>query len=160
MLAFKTAMPGGRAILAAARGSCARTAHVASSVLGYTRLQARIAPVPSQPRMFHITAVTRSSGAGVPFDAPFLAASHSGLSESQMDVREAIRAISSQFPNEYWRDCDKHGRYPHELYDALSEGQWLGICLPQEYGGAGLGISEAAIMLQTIAESGGGGECG
>lgn len=45
---------------------------------------------------------------------------------------------------------------PHELYDALLEGQWIGICLPPEYGGAGLGIAEAAMMLQTIAESGGG----
>lgn len=43
---------------------------------------------------------------------------------------------------------------PHELYDALAEGGWVGICMPPEYGGAGLGISEATVMLQTIAESG------
>ncbi|PWN33427.1 acyl-CoA dehydrogenase NM domain-like protein [Meira miltonrushii] len=83
-------------------------------------------------------------------------ASQSGLSESQLDVREAIRQLTSQFSNDYWRDCDKESRYPHELYDALSEGQWIGITLPTQYGGAGLGISEAAMMLQTIAESGGG----
>lgn len=49
-------------------------------------------------------------GAGQPFDAPFLSASHSGLTESQMDVREAIRAVTSQFANEYWRLCDKEYR--------------------------------------------------
>lgn len=51
-----------------------------------------------------------SKGAGMPFDAPFLSASQSGLSESQLDVREAIRQITSQFPNDYWRDCDKESR--------------------------------------------------
>lgn len=51
-----------------------------------------------------------SKGAGTPFDAPFLMASQSGLSESQLDVREAIRQLTSQFSNDYWRDCDKESR--------------------------------------------------
>lgn len=54
-------------------------------------------------------------GAGVPFDAPFLMASQSGLSESQLDVREAIRQLTSQFPNEYWRDCDKESRCEYTI---------------------------------------------
>lgn len=116
----------------------------------------------------------KSSGAtDTSFDAPFLMASQSGLSDSQLDIREAIRSLTSQFSNDYWLQCDREGRCestkvnlrlllkwkdPHELYDALSKGQWLGITLPTEVGGSGLGISEAAIMLQTIAESGGGGQ--
>ncbi len=51
-------------------------------------------------------------------------------------------------------DANRKAEYPHELYDALSSGKWVGICMPESLGGANLGISEATIMLQTIAESG------
>jgi acyl-CoA dehydrogenase len=80
--------------------------------------------------------------------------SEDGLTESQIDVRRAIQSICSQFPDEYWLEKDRKQEYPHELYDALSEGKWIGICMPEDVGGAGLGISEATIMLHTIAESG------
>lgn len=80
--------------------------------------------------------------------------SEQGLSESQVDVRRAIADVCSQFDDNYWMEKDQKAEYPHELYDALSDGKWIGICMPEALGGAGLGISEATIMLQTIAESG------
>ncbi|EPQ29082.1 uncharacterized protein PFL1_03371 [Pseudozyma flocculosa PF-1] len=80
--------------------------------------------------------------------------SPAGLTETQRDVREAVSALCTKFPDTYWAERDASQTYPHELYDALAAGNWLGICMPPELGGVGLGISEATVMLQTIAESG------
>lgn len=71
-------------------------------------------------------------------------------------VRDAINKICAQFPNEYWREHDESATDPHELHAALAKDGWLGIALPEAYGGAGLGISEATMMMQTIAQSGAG----
>lgn len=78
------------------------------------------------------------------------------LTESQRTVREAIAKICSKFPDEYWARADETHQFPTELYDALAQQGWLGVCLPQQYGGSELGISEAAVMMQTISESGAG----
>lgn len=75
-------------------------------------------------------------------------------SESQRSVREAVAAICSKYPDEYWLERDTEHKFPWELYKDLAANGWLGICLPEEFGGSGLGISEAAVMLQTISESG------
>ncbi|KAI9731642.1 MAG: hypothetical protein M1818_007772 [Claussenomyces sp. TS43310] len=80
----------------------------------------------------------------------------SGFTETQLQVREAISKICSRFPDEYWQKHDESGEYPHELHAALAKDGWIGIALPEELGGAGLGISEATMMLQTISESGAG----
>jgi len=53
---------------------------------------------------------------------------------------------------DYWAQHDESGEYPHELHTALSKDGWIGIALPEELGGAGLGISEATMMLHTISE--------
>ena len=74
----------------------------------------------------------------------------------QLTVRDAIDKICAQFPNEYWREHDESATDPHELHAALAKDGWLGIALPETYGGAGLGISEATMMMQTIAQSGAG----
>jgi acyl-CoA dehydrogenase len=74
--------------------------------------------------------------------------------ETQRDVREAVERICARFPDSYWRDRDRDSTFPHEFYRALAEGGWLAICIPQSYGGAGLGIAEAAAMMQAIAQSG------
>ncbi|KAK8207389.1 acyl-CoA dehydrogenase [Phyllosticta capitalensis] len=79
-----------------------------------------------------------------------------GFSDDQMSVREAISKICSNFPDEYWAERDESGEYPHELHAALAKDGWIGVALPEELGGAGLGISEATMMLHTIAESGAG----
>ncbi|KAA8900446.1 isovaleryl-CoA dehydrogenase [Sphaerosporella brunnea] len=78
------------------------------------------------------------------------------FTETQLTVREAVGKICAQFPDEYWAEHDETGEYPSELHSALAKDGWIGICLPPELGGAGLGISEATMMLQTISESGAG----
>jgi len=78
------------------------------------------------------------------------------LSEQQESIREAIARICAQFDDQYWFDRDHDGRFPEELYRALADDGWLGMCIGEEYGGSGLGVTEAAIMMQAIAQSGGG----
>ncbi|RDL33817.1 uncharacterized protein BP5553_08185 [Venustampulla echinocandica] len=80
----------------------------------------------------------------------------SGFSDTQLQVREAIGKICSNFPDEYWAERDESGKYPHELHAALAKDGWIGIALPEDLGGSGLGISEATMMLHTISESGAG----
>ncbi|OGM50577.1 putative acyl-CoA dehydrogenase [Aspergillus bombycis] len=79
-----------------------------------------------------------------------------GFTEEQLTIREAISAICSKFPNTYWQECDQDERDPKEFHAALAKDGWLGIALPEELGGAGLGISEATMMMQTITQSGAG----
>ncbi|KAF2458583.1 acyl-CoA dehydrogenase, variant [Lineolata rhizophorae] len=80
----------------------------------------------------------------------------SGFTPEQVMVREAVSKICSNFPDEYWAERDESGEYPHELHASLAKDGWIGIALPEELGGAGLGISEATMMLHTISESGAG----
>ncbi len=78
------------------------------------------------------------------------------LSEEQEQIREAIARICAKFDDAYWLKRDKEGGFPAELHRALAKDGWLGIAMPEEFGGAGLGITEAAVMMQAIAESGAG----
>ena len=80
----------------------------------------------------------------------------SGFSEEEMTVRDSILKICSQFSDEYWMEHDQTETYPHELHAALAKDGWLGIALPEDLGGSGLGIAEATMMMQSIAESGAG----
>jgi acyl-CoA dehydrogenase len=72
----------------------------------------------------------------------------------QQQIREAILKLCARFDDEYWAGKEHAGQFPHELHAALAEAGWLGIAMPTAYGGSGLGITEAAIMMQAIAESG------
>jgi acyl-CoA dehydrogenase len=74
----------------------------------------------------------------------------------QQRIREAIGKLCAQFGDEYWLKKDREGGFPVELHQALARDGWLGIAMPEDCGGAGLGISEAAVMMQAIAESGAG----
>ncbi|MDJ0388709.1 acyl-CoA dehydrogenase family protein [Roseomonas sp. E05] len=74
----------------------------------------------------------------------------------QEAVHAAVERICAGFDDAYWTERDRDGRFPAELHQALARDGWLGICMPEEYGGAGLGITEAAIMMQAIAQSGAG----
>ncbi|KAK5192311.1 hypothetical protein LTR99_010560 [Exophiala xenobiotica] len=76
------------------------------------------------------------------------------LTESQRTVREAISKVCAKFDDAYWLNADKEHRFPVEFHQAVAKDGWLGICMPSEYGGSDLGIAEAAVMVQTIAESG------
>ena len=78
------------------------------------------------------------------------------LTASQESIRDAIGKICSGFDDAYWLKKDKEGGYPADFHRALADAGWLGICIPEEYGGSGLGITDAAIMMRTIAESGAG----
>ncbi|WP_290689243.1 MULTISPECIES: acyl-CoA dehydrogenase family protein [unclassified Haematobacter] len=78
------------------------------------------------------------------------------LTEEQEAIRASVAGICSRFDDAYWLKRDREGGFPHDFYDALAREGWLGICTPEAYGGAGLGITEAAIMMRAIAESGAG----
>lgn len=78
------------------------------------------------------------------------------LSADQEAVRDAVAKICARFDADYWLKRDREGGFPHDFHEALARAGWLGIAMPQEFGGAGLGITEAAIMMQAIAESGAG----
>lgn len=70
-------------------------------------------------------------------------------------IRESIRALCKKFPEAYWREKDKEKAYPEEFIQALTEEGWLSVLIPEEYGGAGLGMVEAGIILEEINRSGG-----
>ena len=78
------------------------------------------------------------------------------FTDEQEQIREAIAKICAKYGDDYWRKKDKEGGFPAELHQALARAGWLGIAMPEEFGGAGLGITEAAVMMQAIAESGAG----
>src|SRR5271168_2153751 len=78
------------------------------------------------------------------------------LTANQESIRDAVAKICVRFDDAYWLKKDKEGGYPADFHKALADAGWLGICIPEEYGGSGLGILEAAIMMRTISESGAG----
>ncbi len=69
-------------------------------------------------------------------------------------IREAVRSVCAKFGNEYWRDRDEKHEFPWEFYDAMAAAGWVGIAIPEEYGGGGAGITEASIVLEEVAASG------
>ena len=77
-------------------------------------------------------------------------------SAEQQAIRAAIEKICARFPDDYWFAKDRDGGFPQDFHRAFAEQGWLGIAIPQRYGGSGLGVSEAAVMMQTVAESGAG----
>ena len=78
------------------------------------------------------------------------------MTDEQREIRDQILRISAQFDDDYWLERDRVGGFPHDLHRAMADGGWLGIAMPEAVGGAGLGITEATIMMQAIAESGAG----
>jgi acyl-CoA dehydrogenase len=78
------------------------------------------------------------------------------LTANQESIRDAVAKICARFDDAYWLKRDKEGGFPADFHKALAEAGWLGICIPEEYGGSGLGIMDAAIMMHTIAASGAG----
>src|SRR5438874_9788293 len=77
-----------------------------------------------------------------------------GRTTEHRELREAVARLCARFGDDYWLRKDEEGGFPHEFHKALAEAGWLGIAMPEAYGGAGLGITEAAVMMQAIAESG------
>ena len=78
------------------------------------------------------------------------------FNEDQQSIRDAVLKLCTQFGDDYWLEHDRSGEWPVEFHKTFAEAGWLGIAMPENVGGAGLGITEAAIMMQAVAESGGG----
>jgi acyl-CoA dehydrogenase len=76
------------------------------------------------------------------------------LTPAQAEIREAVLKVCARFGDDYWLEKDRDGGFPVEFHRAFAEAGWLGIAMPEAYGGSGLGITEAAVMLQAVAESG------
>jgi acyl-CoA dehydrogenase len=79
-----------------------------------------------------------------------------GLSEEQRHIQSAIEQVCGPFDADYWLRRDREGGFPDDFHRALADAGWLGIAMPEAYGGAGLGITEAALMMHTIAATGAG----
>ena len=78
------------------------------------------------------------------------------LTPEQVQIRDAIERVCVPFDADYWLRKDQEGGFPDDFHQALAASGWLGIAMPQAYGGAGLGISEAALMMHTISATGAG----
>jgi acyl-CoA dehydrogenase len=76
--------------------------------------------------------------------------------EDLQAIREGVRAVVTRFDDAYWLARDDDGVFPHAFHQAMAEAGWLGITMPVEYGGAGLGVTEAAVMMHEVASHGGG----
>ena len=72
------------------------------------------------------------------------------------DIRKAVRTLCADFPDQYWMEHDRDHAFPWDFYQAVAGAGWLGITIPEQYGGGGLGVTEAAIVEQEIAASGAG----
>jgi acyl-CoA dehydrogenase len=73
------------------------------------------------------------------------------LSDDQREIQAAVARIVARFDEDYWLTRDREGGFPREFADAMARAGWLGIAMPEAYGGAGLGITEAALLMQTVA---------
>ena len=78
------------------------------------------------------------------------------FTDDQNAIRNAVASLCTRFDDDYWLERDRSGDFPEDFYRAFADGGWLGIAMPEEYGGSGLGITEASIMMQAVAESGAG----
>lgn len=75
------------------------------------------------------------------------------LTNDQQAIRDAIRRLMEPFGDDYWLERDETGAFPHEFRRAVAQGGWLGIAMPEEYGGSGLGVCEAVVMMEAVANS-------
>ncbi|MHA1108891.1 MAG: acyl-CoA dehydrogenase family protein [Alphaproteobacteria bacterium] len=79
------------------------------------------------------------------------------MAEDYQEIRDAVGKLCTQFPGQYWRELDRERAYPEEFVKTLTEGGYLSVLVPEEYGGSGLGLSAAAAILEEIHKSGGNG---
>jgi len=77
------------------------------------------------------------------------------LSEDQRAIQDGVAKICSDFGDDYWTECDSTPRFPHEFHKAMAEAGFLGITMPVEFGGSGLGVTDAAVMMHTVTQGGG-----
>ena len=77
------------------------------------------------------------------------------LTDDQELIRKSVAELASKFDDHYWMEKDQAHEFPSEFYDAIAKGGWLGMTIPEEYGGHGLGITEATLLLEEVSRSGG-----
>ena len=77
------------------------------------------------------------------------------ISDTHMELREGLRDLCAQFSPEYHRDHDEAATYPEEFVYALTEAGWLAAMIPEEFGGSGLGLTEASIIMEEVNRNGG-----
>jgi acyl-CoA dehydrogenase len=77
------------------------------------------------------------------------------LNPEQQAIRDGVAAVCSRFGDDYWAECDREERFPREFHRAMAQDGWLGVTMPEQFGGAGLGVTEAALVMYTVAGSGG-----
>ena len=78
------------------------------------------------------------------------------LNQTQLSIIDSVQNIMKNFDDDYWLQCDKENKFPHKFYEEIASGGWLGICMPKQFGGTALGISDASIFMQKVSETGGG----
>ncbi len=76
------------------------------------------------------------------------------ITDEQQQISDQVLRLCARFDDAYWLERDRTATFPDAFFAAMAEGHWLGIAMPEHYGGAGLGIVEAALMMQAVAESG------
>ena len=78
------------------------------------------------------------------------------LNQTQLSIIDSVQNIMKNFDDDYWLQCDKENKFPHKFYEEIASGGWLGICMPKQFGGTALGVSDASIFMQKVSETGGG----
>lgn len=78
------------------------------------------------------------------------------LNSDHQAIREGVAAVVKSFGDDYWLERDEDGKFPVEFHRAMADGGWLGLTMPEEYGGSGLGVTEAMVMMHEVASHGGG----
>ena len=78
------------------------------------------------------------------------------LTSEQRAIVDGVTAVCKRFGDEYWAACEQEARFPKEFHRAMADDGWLGVTMPEAYGGAGLGIKEAVLVMHTVASNGGG----
>jgi acyl-CoA dehydrogenase len=76
------------------------------------------------------------------------------LTEEHQLIKDSVAKLCAEFPDEYWSRCDSEHEFPWDFYNAMAEAGWIGIAIPEAYGGSGRGITEASLVLETVAASG------
>src|SRR5271157_5653110 len=77
------------------------------------------------------------------------------LTAAQQEIVRQVRALCEKFDDEYWRERDGKAEFPHDFFAAVAKAGYLGVAIPERYGGSGLGITEAALVMREVAASGG-----
>jgi acyl-CoA dehydrogenase len=77
------------------------------------------------------------------------------LPETAVAVRDGVAKVAARYGHDYWSQCDEERRFPHEVWRDLADGGWIGLCVPEEYGGGGQGMLELAVACETLTASGG-----